>query len=154
MTDSRAKGARGETTVRDALRQLTGLKWERVPMSGALSPTHKLKGDLYLPETPMRYCVEVKNYAEDHFTSKLLTSKNPQLIDWWEQTVREAMEVDKEPLLIFKFDRSKLFVAYETTPTVEYNYTHINVNGYSFHVSLLNDWVEKEKPQWLKSSPS
>jgi hypothetical protein len=151
MTDSRAKGARGETVVRDFLREATGLQWERVPMSGALSPTHRLKGDLYVPETSMRYCVEVKNYADDHFTSKLLTSKTPQLIEWWEQTVREASEVDKDPLLIFKFDRSKIFVAYEAKPTVEYNYTHVNVNGYSFNVSLLNDWINREKPQWLKS---
>jgi phage-related protein len=152
MTDSRAKGARGETVVRDLLRELTGLQWERVPMSGALAPTHKLKGDLYVPETSMKYCVEVKNYADDHFTSKLLTSKSPQLIEWWEQTVREAMEVNKEPLLIFKFDRSKIFVAYEPKPTVEYNYTHVNVNGYSFNVSLLNDWINREKPEWLKPS--
>lgn len=151
MTDSRAKGSRAELVVRDYLRELTGLNWERVPMSGALSPIHQLKGDLYLVNCNNNYCIEVKHYADDHFTSKLLTSKTPQLIEWWEQTVREAMEVDKEPLLIFKFDRSKLFVAYEMKPTVEYNYTHINVNGYSFNVSLLNDWISKEKPQWLRN---
>ena len=42
MVDSRAKGARGETIVRDKLRELTGLQWERVPGSGALDPKHKL----------------------------------------------------------------------------------------------------------------
>ena len=36
MVDSRAKGARGEYLVRDMLREATGLKFERVPASGAL----------------------------------------------------------------------------------------------------------------------
>ena len=36
MVDSRAKGARGEYLVRDMLRDATGLKFERVPSSGAL----------------------------------------------------------------------------------------------------------------------
>ena len=42
MVDSRAKGARGEYLVRDMLRSYTGLKFERVPASGALE---YLKGD-------------------------------------------------------------------------------------------------------------
>ena len=46
MVDSRAKGARGEYLVRDMLREATGLKFERVPASGALE---YLKGDLYVP---------------------------------------------------------------------------------------------------------
>jgi len=47
--DSKAKGARGETVVRDLLRKLTGLQWERVPMSGALDPKLMMKGDLFIP---------------------------------------------------------------------------------------------------------
>ena len=46
MVDSRAKGARGEYLVRDMLREATGLKFERVPASGALE---YLKGDIYVP---------------------------------------------------------------------------------------------------------
>ena len=49
MVDPRAKGARAETQVRDKLRELTALNWERVPSSGALDPKHGLKGDLYVP---------------------------------------------------------------------------------------------------------
>lgn len=150
MTDSRAKGTRGEMLVRDYLRESTKYKWERVPMSGALSANHQLKGDLYIPSCNMEYCVEVKNYAEDQLTSKLLTSKNPLLIQWWEQTCRESAEVDKTPLLIFKFDRSKIFAAYEVQPTWHYNYQFLNIDGYSFYTSLLNDWIIHEKPIWQK----
>jgi hypothetical protein len=110
--DSRAKGRTAETNAKKELIKLTGLGWERTPLSGALSAKHKLKGDLYVPDTPIKYCVEIKHYKEDHLTSKILTNKNPQLQQWWEQTVREALEIDKEPLLIFKFDRSKWFAAF------------------------------------------
>ena len=113
--DPRAKGARTETTVRDLLKKHTGLAWERVPGSGALDPKHLLKGDLYVPGRTNLWCVEVKGYAEDHLTSHLLTSKTPQLVEFWQQTTRQGTQVGKKPLLIFKFDRSKVFVAYATT---------------------------------------
>ena len=112
MIDSRAKGRAAELKCRDELRKLTDLTWERTPMSGALSANHKLKGDLYVPETALKWCVEVKHYADDHLTSKILTSKVPHLKTWWEQTIREARQMDKEPLLIFKFNRSKWFAAF------------------------------------------
>jgi Holliday junction resolvase len=59
MVDSRMKGQRGEYLVRDMLREATGLSFERVPASGALS---YLKGDLYIPDAKNAYCIEVKNY--------------------------------------------------------------------------------------------
>ena len=113
MPDSRAKGRTAELKGRDELRKLTGLTWERIPASGALDAKHGLKGDLYIPLKDNRYCVEVKHYKDDHLTSKLLTGKNPQLIEWWNQTNRQAKQVNKEPLLLFKYDRSKWFVAYD-----------------------------------------
>ena len=111
MIDSRAKGRTAELKCRDELRKLTGLRWERTPMSGALGAQHKLKGDLYVPETALKYCVEVKHYKDDHISTKLLTSKLPQFEEWWEQTVREAEQMEKEPLLVFKHNRSKSFYA-------------------------------------------
>lgn len=112
MVDSRQKGRTAELNARDVLRKDTGLQWERVPMSGALDPKHKLKGDLYVPGENIKYCVEVKHYKDDHLTSKLLTGKNPTLLEWWKQTVREAEQIEKEPLLLFKYDRSKWFAAF------------------------------------------
>lgn len=111
MIDSRAKGRTAELKCRDELRKLTGLMWERTPMSGALSANHKLKGDLYVPETALRYCVEVKHYADDHINTKILTSIKPMFLQWWDQTVREADQMEKDPLLIFKHNRSKWFAA-------------------------------------------
>jgi hypothetical protein len=149
MVDSRAKGARTELVIRDALRKHTGLGWERVPGSGALDEKHGLKGDLYIPNCNNRFCVEAKGYADDHLTSAILTSKSPQLLQFWEQAVRQGNQVKKEPLLIFKHDRSKLFVAF-TANWIPSKYPHIYVfrDKYEFYVSLLEDWLVNEQPEF------
>ena len=150
MVDSRAKGARTESTIRDLLKKLTGLKWERVPGSGALDPKHQLKGDLYVPGQTNLYAVEVKGYAEDLINSTLLTGKNPQLLEFWKQAVRQGHQVNKKPLLIFKFDRSKVFVAFEDLPkTMAYRCILISVDGHDFYVALLEDWVKHDQPQFV-----
>jgi hypothetical protein len=150
MVDSRAKGARTETVVRDLLRKYTKLTWERVPGSGALDPKHQLKGDLYVPGRTNIYCVEVKGYAEDHLTSAILTGKSPQLIQFWEQSVRQGLQVSKKPLLIFKFDRSKVFVAFNDMPhTEKYRWIFLNIDGHEMYVALLEDWLQNEQPQFV-----
>jgi len=147
--DPRAKGARAETLAKDQLKVLTGLQWERVPSSGALDPKHGLKGDLYVPNEKNLYVVEVKHYADDHITSILLTGKNPQFFDWWQQAVRQGIQVEKTPLLIFKFDRSKIFCAFQQNPTSNYRYIFINALGYKVYVALLDDFVKGELPEFI-----
>ena len=149
MVDSRAKGARTETVVRDALKKHTGLGWERVPGSGALDPKHQLKADLYVPGRTNLYAVEVKGYAEDHISSALLTGKNPQLIEFWKQSVRQGQQVNKKPLLAFKFDRSKIFVAFLDMPTGNYRYIFVSIDGHEFYVALLEDWLVNEQPKFV-----
>lgn len=150
MVDSRAKGARTETVVRDLLRKLTGLQWERVPGSGALDPKHLLKGDLYVPGRTNLYAVEVKGYAEDHINSTLLTGKNPQLLEFWKQAVRQGEQLNKKPLLVFKFDRSKIFVAFEDLPvTMAYRCILMSIEGFDFYVALLEDWIKFDQPQFV-----
>lgn len=144
VVDSRQKGARTETIARDMLRKHTGLNWERVPGSGALDPKHQLKGDLYIPGVTNRFCVEVKGYADDHINSGLLTHKTPQLVEWWQQTQRQALQVDKLPLLIFKYDRSKLFVAtvvYDLDMLENRWLLYSNGQDYEFYIMLLEDWL-------------
>lgn len=149
MVDSKDKGVRAETVVRDALRTYTGLKWERVPGSGALNPVHQMKGDLYIPNEKNRYCVEVKHYAESHISHTLITGKSPQLIEWWEQTLRQSRQTNRMPMLIFKHDRSKLFVAFIEMPSANYPYIFINKDGYEFYISLLEDFITHEKPIFI-----
>jgi Holliday junction resolvase len=153
MVDSRAKGARTETQIRDILRKYTGLQWERVPGSGALHEKHGLKGDLYCINSNNLFCVEVKGYAEDHLTSALLTSKTPQLIEFWKQAVRQGQQVKKAPLLIFKFDRSKPFVAFGTDTCLpdglQYPYLYVSREEHEFFVALLEDWLQHEVVEFV-----
>jgi len=149
MVDSREKGSRAETAVRKLLKQKTGLNWERTPGSGALNEKHKLKGDIYIPDAKNVYCVEVKHYKDDHFNSSLFTGKTPQLIIWWEQAVRQGLQTDRKPLLIFKFDRSKLFVAFQDMPTSSYRYAFLNIENHEFYIALLEDFLEFENPKFV-----
>lgn len=147
--DPRAKGSRAEIMIRDQLRALTGLTFERTPSSGSLAPALLMKGDLFLPGVNNAYCIECKHYADDHLTSKVLTDKIPQLLTFWEQAVRQGKQVSKIPLLIFKFDRSKVFCAFEQMPTGAYPYMYICKNGYELYVALLDDFVLNEQPKFI-----
>ena len=123
MVDSRAKGARGEYLVRDLLREYTNLQFERVPMSGALE---YLKGDLYVPNEKNYFCIEVKNYSDTPLTDKILTQKKTNnLIKWWKKLVIQAERGKQDPLLFFKYNRSKIYVVTDVSP--EYiNYIYIS----------------------------
>lgn len=149
MVDSRDKGARAETVVRDALREYTGHKWERVPGSGALNEKHGLKGDLYIPNATNLFCVEVKHYSECQIDHSLISGKNPQLIQWWQQAVRQGSQVNRKPLLIFKHDRSKLFCAFFDFPSAEYPHIFVNKEGHEFFIALLDDWITEENPKFI-----
>jgi hypothetical protein len=140
MTDSRAKGARGEYLVRDMLRRHTNLEFERIPASGAL---HYLKGDIYVPHKHNIFCIEVKNYKESHFNDKMFTSRSNEFIKWWSKIIKQAYGGEQEPLLFFKYNRSKIFVATTRKPKVCKQY--INVNWVGAYVLLAEEWLEKEK---------
>jgi len=150
MVDPRAKGARAETLIRDKLRELTELNWERVPSSGALDPKHGLKGDLYIPNEKNLYCVECKHYAEDQLTSTVLTAKNPNLITWWDQAVRQGLQVSKKPLLIFKHDRSKIFAAFDSKLRNNYTCFKLDIPALpSVYIAMLEDWYIHEEPKFI-----
>lgn len=147
MVDSRQKGARAELQARDLLRKLSGLKWERVPASGALGAEHGLKGDLYVPKTDVRWCVEVKHYKDDQISTKLITGKSPIFDQWWEQTVREAEQIDKRPLLLFKHDRSKWFVAYKKVDAhlhhIHYKNREICITDLGLYITLAEERLKE-----------
>jgi Holliday junction resolvase len=144
MVDSRAKGARGEYLIRDMLRETTGHKFERVPASGALE---YLKGDLYVPHAKNRFCIEVKNYAESPLNDSIFTAqKTNNLIRWWKKVVAQAKGGNQEPLLFFKYNRSKPFVVTAVQPeNVDYMY----INWLDCYVALAADWLAQEKVEFL-----
>ena len=144
MVDSRAKGARGEYLIRDMLRETTGHKFERVPASGALE---YLKGDLYVPHEKNRFCIEVKNYAESPLNDSMFTAqKTNNLIRWWKKVVVQAEGGNQEPLLFFKYNRSKPFVVSAIKPEVV-DYMYISWLG--CYVALATEWLANEKVEFI-----
>ena len=120
MADSKAKGNRGEALVRTELRNRTGLNFEKTPQSGA-SFVEGLKGDLYLPNQRNKFTIEVKNYAEDGFGSHLLEGKG-DFLRWWEQCVSAARVNKNTPMVIYRWNRSKMYCALPSdVPTAVYN---------------------------------
>lgn len=149
MVDSRQKGATAETRARDELRKLTGLGWERTPGSGALGAQHLLKGDLYVPGKENIFCIEVKAYKDDHISTKLLTDKSPQFIEWWTQAKRQGAQVSKHPLLIFKHNRSKWFVATEGLLSETIDSLVLVYEGDFISIAKLDDWYRTENPRFI-----
>ena len=145
MVDSRAKGARGEYLVRDILRQHTDLQFERVPNSGALA---YLKGDLYVPHTTNKFCIEVKNYAESPLTDKIFTQpKTNNLIRWWKKLLIQAEASNQDPLLFFKYNRSKIFVCTDLPPKAVEEYMHLA--WLRCYIMLAEEWLTKETVEFI-----
>lgn len=144
MVDVRAKGARGEYLVRDMLRTWLGHQFERVPASGALA---YLKGDLYVPHERNRFCIEVKNYAESPLSDRIFTQeKTNNLMRWWRKIVLQAKDMEQEPLLFFKYNRSKIFVVTALRPT---NAKHMHISWLGCYVALAEEWLELEEVEFL-----
>ncbi len=138
MVDSRNKGQRGEYLVRDLLRKHTNLQFERVPTSGALS---YLKGDLYLPHDKNVFCIEVKNYEKSPLNDKVFTNKTNYLVQWWTKIVEQADARKQEPLLFFKYARSKIFVVTTRKPEkTDYFY----ISSLDCYTSLAEEWLINE----------
>lgn len=146
MVDQRAKGRTGEYKARDLLREWTGYKWERAPASGALP---YLKGDLYIPPDDSNFCVEVKNYKESAITDKVLTAKTNNLVMWWNKLEIQAASNDKIPLLLCRYNRSKWFVGTNIQPVNTKNFIHMGNLG--CFILLAEEWLDKEKVNWIRN---
>ena len=148
-TYSKEKGSRAETAAKELLKKHTGYNWERTPLSGALDAKHGLSGDLYIPKKRNKYTVEVKHYAESGISHLLISGKTPIIKSWWEQVIREAKENENLPLLIFKHDRSKFYVATNIFDEENYNKLIIKRSDFKLQVSLLEDWLINTKPEFV-----
>lgn len=144
MVDVRAKGAAGETQARDLLRKHTGLKFERMPSSGALE---YLKGDLWVPRKENYFCIEVKFYKESHFNDKILTAPSNNWIGWWKKIRIQAFDMEQDPLLLFKYNRSKIFVTTEIKPMITH---YMYSSEYEAYTCIADDWLKQEDIDFIK----
>jgi hypothetical protein len=142
MINVRAKGARGENIVLDLINKNSTLTFERVPGSGC----GKIKGDLYIPNHPNRFCIEVKNYAESHFNDKIFTSKTNNLVCWWNKLTKQAKEMKQEPLLFFRYNRSKVFVCTSIKPVNTEMF--VDIHWLKCYIILAEEWFERENIKW------
>ena len=138
------KGSAYEAKIALLLSKEFGKEFRRVPLSGAID---YLKGDIWMPHDTawFPYCIECKHYKEIEWNN-LLTSKTTDMYSFWAQTIREADVMHKKPLLIFRWNRSKDFVAYSDEVIVD-NYIEIKSFGNQFKIALLSEWLMAIKKQ-------
>lgn len=141
MVNPRQKGALGENKVKEILDAKSPYTFERTPGSGSGS----IKGDLHIPGFKNVFCIEVKNYAESPINDKILTNKTNDFVQWWTKLLKQCM--GKKPLLIFKYNRSKFFVAVDKKPTNVEKY--IDIPWLNCYIMLLDEWLDKEEITWL-----
>ena len=142
---SKLKGSAFETKIKDRLNsEFPNIQFERVPLSGSIE---YLKGDIWTPHDTAAWpwCIEAKHYATLEWNN-LLTSRTTEILGFWKQTLREAEVMKKKPLLIFRWNRSKDFVAFNDDIQVA-SYIEVNSFGYNFKVALFDDWIKAVKSQ-------
>ena len=141
---SKAKGSAYEQKIATRLTAEFGREFRRVPLSGSID---YLKGDIWTPNDTAwwPYATECKHYKDLQWNN-LLTSKTTDILNFWRQTMREAEVMKKKPLLIFRWNRSKDFVAFDDDLKVPF-YIEVKSFGCQFKVTKLNDWIEAIKEQ-------
>ena len=138
VNKSKIKGTAFENKVKNILSDHFKLKFRRVPLSGGLE---YLKGDIWIIEKydEWPYCIECKHYKELNFNS-LLTAKSNDIWSFWKQAEEAAYIMNKKPLLIFKWDRSKEFVMWNDKTNID---TQMEIKAFGNHVKLaeLSNWL-------------
>ena len=141
---SKAKGSAYEQKIATRLTSEFKKEFRRVPLSGAID---YLKGDIWTPhDTAWWPCaIECKHYKDIEWNN-LLTSKTTDMLQFWRQAVREAEVMKKKPLLIFRWNRSKDFVAFDDDLKID---LYIEVKSFDCHfkVTKLDDWLTCIKEQ-------
>lgn len=147
---SKIKGAAFEAKMVKLLSTELGLDFKRVPLSGAIE---YLKGDIWLPSDTAgwQYCIEAKHYAELEWNN-FLTAKSTDILQFWIQAKEAAERMNKSPLLLFRWNRSKDFAGYSDFSISCPNYIEINSFGHHFRISLLSDWVDGYKNKLKETS--
>ena len=139
---SKLKGSAFETKIRDVLTEELGIKFERTPLSGSIS---YLRGDLWVPSDTkgFEFVIECKHYAELEFNN-LLTAKSTDILEFWKQALDEAQVMNKKPLVIFRWNRSKDFILWDTDMNLEHQIEY-KVFGYAFKMCWYRDWETDRK---------
>ncbi len=146
MVSPRQKGIRGEQQVLSILNRLTEEEWTTTPGSGS----GKIKGDLQVIGKYNLFCVEVKFYKDCGFNSDIYTQKSNNIDKWWSKLCKQAQDMKQEPLLIFRENHGKFFVATTRKPENTLRYMHIAWLG--AYILIAEHWLEKEEIQFTNGN--
>jgi len=101
----------------------------------------------------LRFVIECKFYRDQPTLSKFLS--NTTLINnWFQESVIDAAKIDRQPILIFKFNHTKIFVAFNVDPPpgeIQPGDTGI-MTWSGFHIMEL-DRMLKYPEWWIVKKP-
>ena len=96
-----------------------------------------------------RFTIECKSYKSVETLQKILT--NSIIFTWYEQALTDAKKLDKEALLIFKFNHTDIFVAIDSKINLPIDNLDIIMNlknkFYDINIVKLVD-LEKDIEWW------
>ena len=139
MVNARQKGTKAEKEVAAMLKRHTGLDYIQTPGSGS----GKIKGDLYVEHKHNLFLIEVKHYKDMGFSHKIFTQKSNNLVVWWNKAIRQAQEMEQEPLIFMKQNYANWYVVTTRRPKKDKRYMHINWLG--AYVMNTEKWLENEQ---------
>jgi len=124
---SRDKGARGERELVRLLKPCVPEGWT-VRRAMAYEPGHDLR---VVDETgnvaPGGWAIEGKRYG-DFTVGEVVRGPSARWLDWWRQTLRQADQVGRAPMLCTRGDRRPWWV-----------WTHEALGGAAVHIELTID---------------
>ena len=139
MVNARQKGTKAEREVAAMLKRHTNLDFIQTPGSGS----GKIKGDLYVLEKHNLFLIEVKHYKDMGFSHKIFTQKSNNLVVWWNKAIKQAQEMEQEPLIFMKQNYANWYVVTTRRPKKDKRYMHINWLG--AYVMNAEKWLENEQ---------
>jgi len=105
-----------------------------------------------------RFNVECKFYKTPETLDNFLGETNSNLPKWYEESVIDAQKVNKDPLLIVKYNRSSVYCIIgddqydnDDLPTTISGYVHLQQFG--LKVFLFKDAL-RDQPWWFVDSPT
>ena len=100
-----------------------------------------------------RFTIECKSYKTVDNLQQLL--ENSKILAWFDQATDDAAKLNKEPMLIFKFNHTDIFVALDSKTNIPIdNFENIitittKTKPRSFRIVKLNDLL-KDIDWWKK----
>lgn len=133
MVNSMRKGKGFERQVANCLTKQTGVKWQRVPMSGAFSTVNRSNdarffGDVFTEDPKFAgLVVECKKTKEPIMIGEIVNPKS-RITAWLDQTAKEAKT--KDWILIFGWNNSKMYFFTQNKSVIE----SLNINKLAIQV--------------------